>query len=97
MIPVGRTARAGSGWRRRWLEIFWYQIGPSSSACRCFFDTIKRDPDLARAGYLIPDEEKTSLRIFGVVDRLPASPAATLFSLLIPGVFRCAATTANEL
>jgi len=63
-------------------ESFGTRLVHMIQVCNCFFDTIKRDLDLARAGYLIPDEEKTALHIFGLLVgfRLPRPPRSFLIS-----------------
>ncbi len=48
-------------------------------------------------GYLGKSSSNSQVFIILMIDRLPASPATSLFSNLLPSVFRYAATTANEL
>ena len=66
---------------------FWYQKDGSSRNLGEQIDTRKKR--------LLKNK---SLIIFILgIDRFPASPITTLFSHIVPAVFRCAATTANNL
>ena len=65
-----------------WGRIIWYHKLLLVRAGSCFYDTIKRDPDLARAGYLIPDEEKLLFVFLGlsIGFRRPRPPRSFLIS-----------------